>query len=228
MNKDGKHFLSEEVFCCNHCEKTGPVWSAFRQAFVRWDEPGVPEGNLDVKIWICAACDGVSIVADDINALGAVAKTAIVYPDTGALPAPPKVVSDEYRNDYIEASKVLPHSPKAAAAIARRILQLLLQKAAAVGEKRSLEEEIKAASPNLPVYLSSRLSAIREIGNFAAHPRKNTNTGEIINVDPGEAEYCLDCVSLLFDHFFVEPDKSERIKKRLNEKLKLAGKKEIS
>jgi hypothetical protein len=41
------------------------------------------------------------------------------------------------------------------------------------------------------------LDAIRTIGNFAAHPIKSTSSGEIVDVEPGEAEWFKYCRSAI-------------------------------
>src|SRR5208282_6535945 len=46
-------------------------------------------------------------------------------------------------------------------------------------------------SGTLPSYLADNIDGIRNIGNFAAHPLKSTASGEIVEVEPGEAEYCI-------------------------------------
>ena len=61
-------------------------------------------------------------------------------------------------------------------------------------------------------------------GNFSAHPTKSTNTGEIIDVEPGEAEWNLDVLELLFDHYFVAPEKLKQKRAALDVKLAEAGK----
>ena len=50
----------------------------------------------------------------------------------------------------------------------------------------------------------------RGIGNFATHPIKSTNTGEVLEVELGEAEWLLDTLEALFDFYFVQPAKSEK------------------
>ena len=69
-----------------------------------------------------------------------------------------------------------------------------------------------------------QLDAVRNIGNFAAHPQKSTSTGEIIPIEPQEAEWNLDVLEELFDHFFVKPAKAKARKDELNKKLAEAGK----
>jgi len=68
------------------------------------------------------------------------------------------------------------------------------------------------------------LDAVRNIGNFAAHPMKSQSTGEIVPVEPGEAEWNLDVLESLFDFHFVAPAKTKARKDALNKKLKDAGK----
>ncbi len=43
---------------------------------------------------------------------------------------------------------------------------------------------------------------------MAAHPNKSTATGEYREVEPGEAEWTLDVLEALFDHFFVGPPRT--------------------
>ena len=127
-------------------------------------------------------------------------------------------------------SKLLTHSvansPKASAALSRRCLQHLLRTYANI-KPGNLADEIQEVieSRTLPSYLSESLDAIRLIGNFAAHPIKSTHTGEIIDVEPGEAEWILDVLESLFDFYFVQPAKLLTKRDALNKKLADAGKK---
>jgi hypothetical protein len=68
------------------------------------------------------------------------------------------------------------------------------------------------------------VDAVRNIGNFAAHPIKATATGEVLPVEPGEAEWNLDVLEALFDFFFVQPAVIKRKRDALNKKLASAGK----
>jgi hypothetical protein len=54
--------------------------------------------------------------------------------------------------------------------------------------KLTTEIDQLLATKTLPSDLADDVDAIRNYGNFAAHPEKDTNTGEIIDVEPGEAE----------------------------------------
>ncbi len=71
------------------------------------------------------------------------------------------------------------------------------------------------------------LHAVREVGNFAAHPIKSERTGEIIEVELGEAELNLEVLSRLFDFYYVTPKRIKARVESINEKLAEANKKSI-
>jgi hypothetical protein len=153
------------------------------------------------------------------------------------IPCYPKAVSrvplgpevpEEFTEDYREACLTLPDSPKASAALSRRCLQHLLRDEAKV-KPGSLSNEIQQVldSGKLPSYLAESLDAVRNIGNFAAHPTKSKASGEIIDVEPGEAEWNLDVLESLFDFYFTQPALLKKKREALNAKLKEAGKREM-
>lgn len=137
----------------------------------------------------------------------------------------PKEVPERYSNPYKKASEVLPISAEASAAISRRCLQDLLREEAKV-KPGNLADEIQQVidSGKLPTGLSESIDAIRNIGNFGTHPIKSTNTGEIVDVEEGEAEWLLDTLDGLFDYYLVQPAKIKEKRDALDKKLKEAGK----
>lgn len=137
-------------------------------------------------------------------------------------------VPDEYRNDLVEARSALSFSAKASAALSRRLLQKTLREVLGI-KKRDLSLEIDdfVESTNAPSYLTGAVDAIRQVGNFAAHPLKNTNTGEIVDVEPGEAEWLVEVLESLFDFVFVQPVRLQQRRESLNEKLREMGKPEL-
>ncbi len=76
----------------------------------------------------------------------------------------------------------------------------------------------------IPSHIAEDLDAVRNIGNFAAHPIKSQSTGEIVAVEPGEADWNLSVLESLFDFYFVAPARSKARKDALNKKLADAGK----
>ena len=76
----------------------------------------------------------------------------------------------------------------------------------------------------LPSYLAEAIDAVRVTGNFAAHPIKSRSTGEIVDVEPGEADANLDVLEGLFDFYYVAPARQKARRDALNSKLGDAGK----
>ena len=149
----------------------------------------------------------------------------LVYPRSISRAPLSKDVPEHFAGDYREACLVLTDSPKASAALSRRCLQNLLREEAKV-KKQNLCKEIDEilASKELPSYLAESIDGVRNIGNFAAHPIKSTNTGEVVDVEPGEAEWLLDVLEGMFDFYFVQSAILKRKKDALNKKLEDAGK----
>ena len=100
-----------------------------------------------------------------------------------SMEVPPEIVED-----YKEACLVLSDSPKASAALSRRCLQNLLRTAAGVkhGDLNSEIQQVLDAG-KLPAQIAEDIDAVRHIGNFAAHPNKSNSTGEVVPVEPQEA-----------------------------------------
>lgn len=149
----------------------------------------------------------------------------IAHPASASCRPVPPEVTDPYKQDFVEACAVLALSPKASAALSRRNMQALLREKAATKTK-DLHDQIEevTAGGKMPSYVAEGLHAVRNIGNFAAHPMKSKSTGEIVEVEAGEAEWNLDVLESLFDLFFVQPAITAKRKEELNKKLKGAGK----
>jgi hypothetical protein len=152
-------------------------------------------------------------------------KELLVYPKSHSRsPIPPQVAA-QFAKDYLESCLVLNDSPKASAALSRRCLQNLLREKANISPSDLINEIQQVLdSKQLPSYLIKSIDGVRNIGNFAAHPIKSKNTGEIVDVEPGEAEWLLDTIEGLFDFYFVQPDIMQKKRDELDKKLKDAGK----
>jgi len=134
-------------------------------------------------------------------------------------------IPKKYYTDYEESLKVLSASPKASAALSRRLLQYIIRDEYKI-KKKSLNAEIEEfiLLSGIPTHLTDAIDAVRNIGNFAAHPTKDKNTGEIVNVEPGEAEWLIEVIEAFFDFTFVQPMKIEQRRIELNKKLEKLGK----
>ncbi len=150
----------------------------------------------------------------------------LVYPRTTTRgPIPVEVDEKDIVEDYKEACLVLLDSPKASAALSRRCLQNLLRSKAGV-KPGDLSAEIQQVldGKDLPSHLAESVDAIRNIGNFGAHPTKSRQSGNILPVEPGEAEWNLDVLESLFDFYYVQPARLQAKRAALDKKLAEAGK----
>jgi hypothetical protein len=194
-----------------------------------------PDGCWGVGMQRCAACNRLVVTlfaADyyyDMNGSFSEPHTSyLVRPKSANRPPVPPQVPVKYSDDYREACLVLNDSAKASAALSRRCLQHILREEAKVVAP-NLYGEIQAVIDKglLPSHISESLDAVRNIGNFAAHPIKSQSTGEIVAVEPGEADWNLDVLESLFDFYFVLPARTKERKEALNKKLSDAGKPKI-
>jgi hypothetical protein len=124
----------------------------------------------------------------------------IVRPKTTARAPLSPDVPEVYAADYREACNVLADSSKASAALSRRCLQHLLREEMKT-TKKDLVDQIQEVldSARLPSHIAESLDSVRSTGNFAAHPIKNKASGEIVDVEPGEADWNLETLEQLFD-----------------------------
>ena len=130
------------------------------------------------------------------------------------------------KNDYLEACGVLELSPKASAVLSRRVLQGVLREQGYASKnlytqiQAVLDEEGEKA---LPTSIKDTIDYVRRFGNFSAHPDARPITEEttlqVIDIEEGEAEWCLEIIEELFTHYYVEPDRRTRRIQAAEEKL---------
>jgi len=191
------------------------------------------DGEWSIIKQDCPACERAifTLVSEKARGIGAgVPKlkrhyTSLVRPKVVNRAPVPSEVPDEFAHDYREACLILQDSPKASAALSRRVLQRILREKANVTHG-NLANEIQQIidGGGMPSYLSESIDAVRNIGNFAAQPIKTTCVGEVVEVEPGEAEWTLDVIESLFDFYFVQPEVLKRKRAALKKRLKDSGK----
>lgn len=209
---------------CPHC---------LESFFEKWTEITLmhdKEARWNLMMTKCPACEKMILKEQQktLSSLGGywvLDKETLIHPSWIARTPLPPEVTDEYSKPYKKASQVLPISSEASAALSRKCLQHLLREKAKV-KPGNLTDEIQEVinSGNLPSHLAESIDAIRNVGNFATHPIKSTNTGEIVDVENGEAEWLLDTLEGLFDFYLIQPAKTKKKKDALNKKLQEAKK----
>jgi len=159
------------------------------------------------EFWECPTCEKLIIKESRVNKKNnSQSVVFMLYPLASQRQPVPQEVPAKLAKMYEEATLVLPFSEEASAALSRRCLQAVLLDAGKVTSK-DLAPQIDEVLPQLPTYLKTQVDAVRNIGNFGAHPNKSKASGEIIEVEVGEAEWNLDVLDALFDFYYVQPAK---------------------
>ncbi len=204
---------------CPHCKTPNRFEGVFTNRGTLIIPQYLIHGHLDavteLRMCRCTECGNIIMFFDG----------DMIYPLGATRPPCPAEVPENIAEDYEEASLVESYSKKTSAALARRCLQNILHERGIT--KSNLNEEIEEAMHQLPTYLSEAIDAIRNVGNFAAHPMKYKQTGEVVAVESGETEWILDVIEQLFDFYYVAPKKLKERRESLNEKLRQAGKPEL-
>lgn len=218
---------------CPHC-RTGVRFESVKLTGGASTMPGdradvmAPSGKrLELLCTACPVC-GKPIVGALrlLNGDGTMQRiNRILWPAASDRPVPPEVEADDasVAADFREAVDVLPASSKASAALSRRCLQAVLTRKAGV-KSRDLADQIDEVIKVLPSAIADNVDAVRQVGNFAAHPSKSKSTGEIVEVEPGEAEWLLEVLEELFEHYYVAPARAASRRAALNTKLSEIGK----
>ena len=216
---------------CPHCRISVHLeWSRYMIATIS-DE----ESMWHCEAEVCPSCEEpiVRVVNEKYSRTGAVYTWQpmyyFAYPQTPRRTPVDDAVPEPLKTEFIEATDVLPISSKASAALSRRILQSILEEQGYAG--RDLAKQIDNvlnetdSQKVLPVAIRKTVDAIRNFGNFAAHPIKDKGRlQEVIEVEPHEAEWCIEIVEALFNHYYVMPAENAKRMNALNKKLQDAGK----
>jgi hypothetical protein len=193
---------------CPHCATAVNESSA--TTIIQKQEKGhYPQHRWHDMSMLCPQCGEIIVSLLRLSPQG-LSNTFLVWPRDVSRPVAEEV-DERYRRDFKEAEAVLPQSAKASAALSRRMLQDILREKAKVTES-NLNNEIQEVmdSGKVPSWLADNLDAVRVVGNFAAHPIKSTHSGEVVEVERGEAEFLLEVLEGLFDFYFVQPKRARQ------------------
>ena len=209
---------------CLHCQVE--VHANFRKQQIGegwFGQEGEESTYWETEFMVCPAC-GKSLINVTQRTNSRLLGKWSIYPRFATRPPAPVEVPVDIAEDFNEASAVLSISPKASAALSRRCLQGVLRDQGYT--QNDLAPAIQAAlnSQTLPPAHAENLDAIRNIGNFAAHPMKDKQTNSIMPVEPHEAEWNLEVLEGLFDHYYVQPAKAAARRSALDAKLAAVGK----
>jgi hypothetical protein len=167
----------------------------------------------------CSACEETIIVLRGEDSHGAERGEWMVWPRGSRRPVSPEV-PEPYAGDFREACTVLPDSTNASAAISRRCLQSLLVNEGDAKKHRLVDQiEEVVDSKQLRPQLADNLHYVRKVGNLGAHETKNKHTGEVVDATQEEAEWLIEVLEGLFEHFFVEPKRERQRREKFDARI---------
>ena len=153
-------------------------------------------------------------VAFDCQELYILPKIAFDYYTTPVVKEVSVSVPEDLAKDCREAHKILGDSPRSSALLARRILEKILRDHGHKQGTLNAQLGSLANSKELSSIDIAKLHAVRNLGNIAAHFTEKSQA--LLDVEPGEAELCLQIVDELFTHYYVNPAEANRINLKIN------------
>jgi hypothetical protein len=137
------------------------------------------------------------------------------------------LIPEGLRRDFGEAAAILDTSPRMSAVLSRRILADVLEEYAGRSEFNLTDRiDAFASDTTQPAGIRENLHYLREMGNFGAHTQKN-DQAKIIEIERTEAEWTLDVIERLFEHFIVGPERDRKMREGIAKKVDDAGRKAI-
>lgn len=196
---------------------------------VKSNPDGRPAVSVSVSWGTCPGCKEPIVIVDegccDSNSPAA-SSLRTIFPT----PAPRPVAQEVppiYRSEFIEAAGTLEASPKASAALSRRLLQQFFEKEYRLYHDR-LDRQIEIFVQQMRnQFPASTLDMLQSLNKFAPsgwHPLYTTTPELIVEIIHAEAEWLLDTLEALFDGWFVEPEREAKRQKDLQQRLKNLGK----
>ena len=203
-------------FHCLHCHTYAhQTWSDMyihelcqRTLYDNKDDPfkynNVHIGDDSVKVSLCSHCEAPTLWTAE----------KIIYPLTGMFPPANNDLPDNVKAVYDEASAIANQSPRAAAALLRLALQVLLEH---IGRTGNLNTNIKKlVKEGLDPQIQQALDIVRVTGNNAVHP------GEIIFDDPTNVHTLFQLINVIANTLITQPKQTQELYDNLPEDARKA------
>lgn len=211
-----------EVVDCPHCEAR----CAFRRGgSIEWPLNNARKQERHcIDASYCQSCGGPILqwaVAPSVggHANISTATSRVVFPVASTRQKTSPVVRQldgVLAQDYDEAVSCEPLSLQAASCLLRRCASHILIDKCEAPKNQTLGQQIKHARDNgkLPEHISEQVDGVLNHGNQSAHPWFD-ESGEILKVEQQDLDWCFEIVQLMFDHYYIEPQKRAERKQRM-------------
>lgn len=166
----------------------------------------------------CAACSRGAVWRGD----------ELVYPQSSSTVQPHPEMPEAAKELYLEAAAVLPHSKRAAAALARAALERLLRGLPNAQPKDRLADLVAALSTSVSPTLWQLLTLLRFIGNDSLH---GDGSSELVTLyldgDAAEiVEPVFGAINSIVEEVIVQPAEAARLYAMIPEGVRMSAERE--
>ena len=159
--------------------------------------------SVDVEVSFCSRCQQPTFWLSDPD------MPKIMYPATRTSPPANDDLNDSIKKNYNEAADIANQSPRAACALLRLAIQMLLEQ---LGEKGHINEGIKnLVKKGLNPQIQQALDIVRVTGNHAVHP------GQIDFDDATDVQTLFGLINIISDALITQPKQIKKMFKGLPE-----------
>ena len=159
--------------------------------------------NVYVEVSFCSRCQQPTFWLSDPD------MPKIMYPATRTSPPANDDLDDSIKKIYNEAADIANKSPRAACALLRLAIQMLLEQ---LGEKGHINEGIKnLVQKGLAPQIQQALDIVRVTGNHAVHP------GQIDFDDTTNVQTLFGLINIISDALITRPKQIEEMFNGLSE-----------
>ena len=153
----------------------------------KWGSEPICIENASVEVSTCFHCNNPTFWLDK----------KIIYPPMRTAPPANNDLPDSVKVVYDEASAITNQSPRAACALLRLAIEILLKE---LGETGSINDGIKnLVKKGLDVRVQQALDVVRVTGNNAVHP------GEIVFDDTTNVHTLFQLINIIADVLITQP-----------------------
>ena len=203
MPKDFPPEYRSDKFQCPHCGVYAhQLW--FEAGIWRYQFNQLKINGEDVTVSICAQCSQPTFWMS----------TNIFYPPARVFPSANEDLSDDIEKIYNEAAAIATQSPRAACALLRLAVDMLLEQLGGTGNINSNIQEL--VQKGLSVTIQQSLDIVRVTGNKAIHP------GKIEPNDITDTRTLFSLINLIADALITQPKQVQAIYDNIPEESRKA------
>ena len=200
--------LDEPSFNCPYCQALAAQnWFSAHYYDEDMDEnEDICLNGEPIRVSICYACKK--------PAFWDYSNEKMLYPDACTAPPPNADLNEDIKEIYNEAASIVNRSPRAACALLRLAVQMLLKQ---LGEKGEwINDDIKkmVKEGKISPKIQKALDTLRVTGNDAVHP------GQIDFDEAGETVALFDWINIIADDLITKPKQIDEKYNNLPKKAK--------